>query len=288
MYTDANGCTGISPSYNITIFPLPTVAFNGLASSYDVNAAAATLTGSPSGGTFSGPGISGNTFTPSSAGVGGPYTISYSYTESVNGCTNSASQQTTVTTCTAPAQPGIITVTGGSAKVCPGDTRGYTIAAVAGASSYAWTAPTGATVVSGQGTTSVSITYNSSFTASGNVSVKAISACGTSAPRTLLVQRKPHCNGARPVAETFDINSSLSLYPNPAHDNIAVQFYSEQSSSYTIRISDYTGRVVFTNTAVSAEGENVLNINLTGYARGVYFLQLDNGSEKVPRKIVVE
>ena len=95
--TDNNGCTG---STTITINePLPiTVSFSGLAGSYCVTDAAVTLTGSPAGGTFSGPGISGNSFNPATAGIGGPYTIIYTYTNG-NGCTNSSSQQVSVTVC---------------------------------------------------------------------------------------------------------------------------------------------------------------------------------------------
>jgi hypothetical protein len=185
--SNATSCTGTA-SANITVNPLPTVSFSGLAASYNVSAAAATLSGSPSGGTFSGSGISGNTFTPSVAGVGGPYTITYSYTDA-NGCSNSSSQQTTVTNCAAPAQPGTISVTGGAAKVCPGDSRTYSIAAVSGASSYTWTPPTGASIVSGQGNMSIVLNFTANFTASGSLSVVANNACGSSVPKTLTISR---------------------------------------------------------------------------------------------------
>ena len=91
------GCTNTSP-VTITVNPLPTVSFSGLAASYCTTDAAVTLTGLPSGGTFSGTGVSGNTFSPSTAGAGGPYTITYSYTDA-NGCSNSSNQQVSVTVC---------------------------------------------------------------------------------------------------------------------------------------------------------------------------------------------
>lgn len=79
----------------ITVHPLPVVSFSGLASDYCVDAAPAMLVGSPSGGTFTGTGISGNTFNPAIAGVGGPYSITYTYTD-MNGCTNTDVQTVTV------------------------------------------------------------------------------------------------------------------------------------------------------------------------------------------------
>ncbi len=187
--TNANGCSAISTAVAVTVNPLPTVSYTGLASSYSVNAAAATLTGSPTGGTFSGPGISGNTFTPATAGVGGPYTITYTYTNA-NGCTNTSTHQTTVTAaCTVPNQPGTITTVGGTAKVCPGDVKTYTIAAVSGALNYTWTAPPGGTVTSGQGTTSATVTYNSGFTVGDSLRVTANNTCGSSKARALKINR---------------------------------------------------------------------------------------------------
>ncbi len=82
-------------SVTVTVNPLPVVSFSGLAVTYCVNSSQASLTGSPAGGTFSGPGISGNAFDPAVAGAGGPYVITYTYTDG-NGCTNSTSQSVTV------------------------------------------------------------------------------------------------------------------------------------------------------------------------------------------------
>lgn len=89
----SGSCQG-TDQIEIIVNPLPTVSFSGLNSAYCNNAASVTLTGNPSGGTFSGPGISGNTFNPAAAG-NGVHTITYSYTDG-NGCSNSASQNVTV------------------------------------------------------------------------------------------------------------------------------------------------------------------------------------------------
>ena len=85
-YTDANGCTNIATT-NIVVNPLPTPNA-GTYGPYCINAAAVTLAGTPTGGTFSGTGVSGTTFTPSAAGAG-THTITYTYTDA-NGCTNTA------------------------------------------------------------------------------------------------------------------------------------------------------------------------------------------------------
>jgi hypothetical protein len=91
-----------------------------------------------------------------------------------------------VTVYAAPVTPA--SITGNAIGVCGGTTQTYTCpVSTTGAETYTWTAPTGATINSGQGTTSVSVTFPAGFT-SGNVTVAAGNSCGTSAARTLAVR----------------------------------------------------------------------------------------------------
>lgn len=77
--------------------PILTPSINGLAANYCSNAAAITLSALPIGGTFSGPGVSGNTFTPANAGTGS-ISIVYDFIDAANGCTYQATATTAVTT----------------------------------------------------------------------------------------------------------------------------------------------------------------------------------------------
>jgi len=79
----------------VTVNALPVVTIDPIPAQC-VGASVVTLSGSPAGGTFSGPGVSGNQFMPLTAGIG-THTITYSYSSS--GCSNSASTQVTVTPC---------------------------------------------------------------------------------------------------------------------------------------------------------------------------------------------
>jgi len=105
---------------NVAVNANPTVTFSGLGTTYPSNASPVTLTGNPTGGTFSGPGINSNQFSPASAGVGGPYTITYSYTNG-QGCTGSQAKQVSVTTptvnCQLPSNLNASNVTNTSAQV---------------------------------------------------------------------------------------------------------------------------------------------------------------------------
>lgn len=93
-YTNVQNCTGNSPTYNVTINPLPVVDFPPLPTVCFDAAPVALNTASPAGGNYSGPGVTGNIFNPATAGTG-THTITYTYTD-VNGCTNTANSNITV------------------------------------------------------------------------------------------------------------------------------------------------------------------------------------------------
>lgn len=95
--TDANACTQ-NATTTVTVNALPTVSMNAASTNTCVQWTTDLLTGTPSGGVFSGTAVTGNNFNPSVAGVGS-YTITYTYTD-VNGCTNTANTIITVGLCT--------------------------------------------------------------------------------------------------------------------------------------------------------------------------------------------
>lgn len=80
--TGTGGCLASSPLQTITVIPVPDVSIVPIS---DVCADTPPFTlnqGTPAGGTYGGPGITGSVFYPSSAGVG-THTISYTYTNGI-------------------------------------------------------------------------------------------------------------------------------------------------------------------------------------------------------------
>lgn len=156
-YTDPFGCTNFE-NQQVTINELPVVSFSGLASSYCANASNAQLTGSPVGGTFSGTGLIGSSFSPVAAGPG-TYSITYTYTDG-NGCTNTSTQQVTVNPLPLP-----VIAPSGVSEICAG--QSLVLDAGAGYSVYSWSNST-----NGQTTT---------VTAAGTYNVTVVTAEGCSA-----------------------------------------------------------------------------------------------------------
>ncbi|WP_366186375.1 ice-binding family protein [Flavobacterium ovatum] len=128
----------------------------------------------PTGWTITaGSGTSSITVTTGTAGQNGNITVS-----AQNSCGASALQTLAVTVSAIPATPGSIS---GTIKQYPGITNQvYSISAVANATTYSWAVPTGWSITSGVGTTSISVTTGSAGQ-NGNITVSAGNSCGTSA-----------------------------------------------------------------------------------------------------------
>jgi uncharacterized protein (TIGR02145 family) len=93
-YTDGNGCTS-ADSKTLTVYSFPVIQMSGQDGAC-ISAQPFQLTcGTPTGGTYSGPGVNSLTgyFDPSTGA--GPHLITYSYTDG-NGCGNTATKTITV------------------------------------------------------------------------------------------------------------------------------------------------------------------------------------------------
>lgn len=91
--TVSNGNCTATASQNITVNSNPSVSFS-LPTIVSTTAPAFNMNGNPSGGTYTGAGVSGSSFNPSTAGLGLKQ-VYYTYSN-VNGCSGSASSTTLV------------------------------------------------------------------------------------------------------------------------------------------------------------------------------------------------
>lgn len=73
----------------------------------------------------------------------------------------------------------------------------------------------------------------------------------------------------------------LTVYPNPASIEVTVTI---ESGSFTASVYDQTGRLLIKKWI----GSESLTIPVNHLAKGVYLLELDNGTDKARRKLVIE
>jgi len=104
----------------------------------------------------------------------GAQTVSVNYSTTA-GCSAASPTVLQVTVNPIPNAAGAIT---GSAAVCAGASGvAYSVGAVPNATSYVWTLPTGASIASGAGTSSITVNFSSSAV-SGNILVAGNNVCG--------------------------------------------------------------------------------------------------------------
>ena len=189
--TDGCGASDATPVRTVTVNPLPDAAGtitgqttfcpNQAGVSYSI-ASVNNATGYnwtlPTGATIAS-GANTNSITVNFGTTSGNIGVT-----PTNSCGNgTAAPALAVAVTPLPANAGTFTTS--SATVCAGQAGVvYTIAAVTGATSYAWVVPSDATITSATNTNSITVTFG---TAAGSVSVTPTNSCGTGNSRTITV-----------------------------------------------------------------------------------------------------
>ena len=81
---------------------------------------------------------------------------------------------------------------------------------------------------------------------------------------------------------------AMTVYPNPASENVTVQFNSDVQSQYNLRLLDVTGRVVFNEAGESVAGMNMKEIKLSEIQSGVYFIHMESAGQSEITHLVIE
>jgi len=184
-YANANGCTAASPAtFNVTVnaLPAPTITGNTnlcAGSGYYTYTTETGMTGynwtiTSGGSIYAGAGTAAITVVWNNAGA---QTVSVNYSNA-NSCQALNPTVLNVTVNGIPAAAGSIN---GTSTVCAGQ-QGipYSVGVIAGAQTYVWTLPTGATIASGAGTNIISVDF-ASGAVSGPITVFGNNICGNGA-----------------------------------------------------------------------------------------------------------
>jgi len=191
-------------------------------------------------------------------------------------CGDGAPSNLNVTVNPLPGAAGNIS---GADTVCQGDNNiQYSIPTIANATSYIWEySGTGATITNNGN--NITIAFSSTAT-SGNLTVKGSNSCGNGDLSTNFPIIVKNCTG---ISENTDI--SYSIYPNPTKGilNLTID---ANSANIEIQISDAKGEIisiekVLVNRNFSKE------INLSSYAKGVYFVKIINDNFVKVEKVIL-
>lgn len=80
--------------------------------------------------------------------------------------------------------------------------------------------------------------------------------------------------------------SGMRIYPNPNNGNFMVQLPAEMGNAVSIRVSDVSGKTVYSSHLNRSAG--AVMINLPSINKGVYFVQISDGNHASVERIVIE
>ena len=149
------------------------------------------------------------------------------------GCRSMSNIVTVLITLTVPSVPDSIS---GYSTVCQNSTGFvYTINPVANSTSYTWSVPSGWTILSGSGTTSITVSSGGA-NQSGNIRVMALNVCGLSSASTLAVSTTSGTNssllsGNTSICTGTGTNLQVSITGGAAPYQIV---YSDGANNYTL------------------------------------------------------
>jgi hypothetical protein len=283
--TAGNSC-GNSTASQLPVIPAPMPAIPG-----PINGPAAVCSGTSA--SFSVPAVTGVTNTwivPPDAtittGQGtNAITVQWgvsagfvSVTAQIGTCTSSAqSQGVNVEILPSPAQ-----AISGPDTVCQGFSGfQYSIPVISNASSYNWTVPSGAVISQGQGTEAIQVDFGGSAV-SGNITAAGINMCGSGTENTAFVTVMV-CTGA----ETKELHSRVSIYPNPAHGLLNVSVKGTEKY-LQVRITDVTGKGIYDKSFRNLQDDYDGKIDVSGFAKGVYIVTLSNGLDIYTTKVTID
>lgn len=229
--------TATSAPVSVTVHALPTLSMNAIGSLCSTGPAI-PLTGTPAGGTFT---IGGNAVTqidPAALGAG-THQVVYNYTDPTTGCSNAVTQAVTIYQ--TPAVP-VVTQNGNllSTNASGGTLQWYdSMGAILGATGSSYTMPSNGTyyvVVNNNGCSASSALIN--FNSFG---VEDLSVVGV-------------------------------VYPNPTTGQVTLQW--EGSGAYTVVLVDAKGAVVTVAQGTTTTAASEVDVDLSGYAAGIYTLRV--------------
>jgi hypothetical protein len=203
-------------------------------------------------------GANTNTITVSFATTGGSIQVT-----PINICGNGTASVKSVTITSIGTAPCVAPTTSdisGPASISPNQQNvTYTVTNNSG-STYTWTVPAGATIVSGQGTNSIVVSFG---TTGGTVTVQESNAYGTAATvskTTTIIS----------TGLSMGLEFDLALYPNPTNQYSILTAKNIDLSTVHVLIIDMNGRIVSEDTWVTS---NELAIGEELQA-GIYIIQL--------------
>ena len=193
-----------------------------------------------------------------------------------NSCGSSAAR--TLSVLGAPNSPTSIS---GSAVPCSTTVVQYCAVGSTNATSFVWTIPAGASILGSQTGSCIQVLWGSS---GGSITCQAVNDCGTSSAKVLPISIP--CRQAQVINSGNGLNAEV--YPNPAVDKATLKFNSALSGKYHLGLTNMIAQNVMSLDGAATEGINMVDLDLSTVAKGVYLLNIVSGDNNEQIRLIVE
>jgi len=102
--------------------------------------------------------------------------------------------------------------------------------------------------------------------------------------KVCLQQMSAPCGALIGIEENNKPNAGFSIYPNPSTGAFTINFSNLPTGNWVINVTDVLGRMISTKKVDSNSESTTLQIN----AKGLYFVSLQSGGNRITQKVIVE
>ena len=78
------------------------------------------------------------------------------------------------------------------------------------------------------------------------------------------------------------------VYPNPSDGNMQLNIVAAAAGYFELIITDGFGTILYQETIKIQTGENNIQLNLSSFEKGIYYLRLENGKHREFETIIIQ
>jgi hypothetical protein len=101
----------------------------------------------------------------------------------------------------------------------------------------------------------------------------------------LIIPKYCFAVSAAGISSNNGISNSIDVYPNPSNGKVKISTTFVTPENLSISVTNALGKVVYA--ANSSAMVDVLDLDLTNQANGIYFVNISNGTDKMVARIVL-
>ena len=80
--------------------------------------------------------------------------------------------------------------------------------------------------------------------------------------------------------------SQIDVFPNPSNGLISIAFSKSDNKKYSLELVSLQGQIIYLET-INSEENNLLELDLSGQEKGVYFLRISTGESQMTKKLII-